>query len=247
MTHCCAALRVLGLDASTMEEAAGRVVRFLYDELADPRTNTRGCTLVRFYKTHHYRGLDPERRRFARAALDGRVIAPTTRCLTLLASAGDEPSWNDPQRSKHHLTIPLVGEGALSRAPMLGQLLTQLGVNAGSSRSANAEPKADGRSYDVVLVPEAKKSPYLPAQRDFIERYGVRSAIGFGGSLLTSDIFAVALFSRASIAASARDLFKTIALGVKLAVLPFSDRTIFASSMTNKPQGKVPCSPSITK
>jgi hypothetical protein len=62
-------LRRLGEDSASMEETARRIVRHLYDVLADPRTGERACALARLYKTHPYGDLEPAVRDFARPLL----------------------------------------------------------------------------------------------------------------------------------------------------------------------------------
>src|SRR5215470_16017851 len=92
MTACGSALRRVGPDATTMEEAARRMVTHLYDNLGDPRTGMRACALVRLYKTHAYGELTAELRSFA-ASLSEAPLDASTRCLTLLATVGDVAAW----------------------------------------------------------------------------------------------------------------------------------------------------------
>jgi hypothetical protein len=60
MIECGSALRQLGAGARSMEETAGRIVRYLYDHLGEQLSGGRACSLVRFYKTHPYGELDDE-------------------------------------------------------------------------------------------------------------------------------------------------------------------------------------------
>src|SRR5262245_14310122 len=94
MTDCEAVLRHLGAGARSMEEVAGRLVRFLYDGLRDGPDGPRACALVRFFKTHPLGDLDPGLRRFALRLLGRPAAPPDMKCLTLLATAGDRPEWN---------------------------------------------------------------------------------------------------------------------------------------------------------
>lgn len=55
--------------------------------------------------------------------------APSLTCLTLLASAGAVPGWNDPARSSRFRVIPLDTLEAVERLPMFSQLFRQLGVS----------------------------------------------------------------------------------------------------------------------
>jgi len=78
------------------------------------------------------------------------------------------------------------------------------------------------RSYNVFHVEEAQGSPFVPAQVEFVIPHSIRSVVGFGGMLPTGNLFAVILFTTIPIARQTADLFRPLALSVKLAVLPFA-------------------------
>ncbi len=128
MTELGSALRRLGEGAESLEEVATAVVRHLYLHLVDSETGEPGCALVRFFKTHPYGGLSLALRDFARGTLMGEIPGDEVPCLTLLGSAGDEPTWNDARRSAGHRAIPLISKEMVSQAPMISSLLQQLGV-----------------------------------------------------------------------------------------------------------------------
>ena len=65
MTQCGKEIRTMNHAAASMEEVAGRIVRFLYDSLIDGQTGTRACALVRLFKTHNYAQLDDGLKMFA--------------------------------------------------------------------------------------------------------------------------------------------------------------------------------------
>ena len=62
MTACGAALRMLGTGAASLEAAADRLVRYLYDSLTMAQTGESACVLVRLFKTTPYGRLPPELR-----------------------------------------------------------------------------------------------------------------------------------------------------------------------------------------
>ena len=228
MTECGAALRRLGRDATSMEEAASSVVRWLYEHLGDAQSN-RACAMVRFYKTHGLADLPADLADFARLT-GGADLAPGTRCLTLLASAGDEPAWNDPRLSRAHRAIPLQSAEAIRQMPMILQLVQQLGFDPQQIVASDAGLLVDSseKTFNVFYVPEALGSPHIPAQKDFVEKYGIASVLGFGGLLPPSDLFSVILFSRVHIPAETAQLFKPLSLSARMAVLPFSGGRIFS-------------------
>jgi hypothetical protein len=220
-------LRRLGDGAETMEEVANRVVRHLYENLGDT-AGVRSCALVRFFKTHPYSALDAGLRDFADGMLHD-APKPGLRCLTLLATAGDESTWNSREASVAHRAIPLAGPEILSNAPMISSLLQQLGVGLETllRPESGLMVEAEQSSFNVFYVPDARNSTHIPAQEEFVRPVGVRSVLGFGGMLPRGDIFVVILFAKVPIPRETAEMFRTLALNVKAAVLPFDD-AVFA-------------------
>jgi hypothetical protein len=117
----------------------------------------------------------------------------------------------------------------VEQAPMVAQLVRQFGLDLDDIVSPSPEfvREMSGRSYGVFHVEDAVGSPFIPAQ-DFVERYGIRSVVGFGGSLRNADIFATIMFSRVEISAEVAERFRTIALDVKSALFNFEDDDVFS-------------------
>src|SRR5579864_6114420 len=66
MVRCGAALRRLATESTSMEDAAQRVTRYLYENLRGKTADSnRSCVLVRFFKTHLYGRLIEELREAA--------------------------------------------------------------------------------------------------------------------------------------------------------------------------------------
>jgi hypothetical protein len=230
MLRCSTELRRATKDAPTMEEAAQRVCRALYNELVTSDAS-RACALVRCYKTHLYGKLEPELQVFAKDALRGRAPAPSMRCLTLLGSVGDQPAWNSRRASAGHQAIPLPSAEIVEKAPMIAQLIRQFGL----ALTDVVQPTTDlvrslaGKTYGVFHVPEAAGSPYIPAQKDFVLKFGIRSVVGFGGSVPSGDLFAVILFARVPISSETADRFRNLALDVKSGFFLYREGEIFNS------------------
>jgi hypothetical protein len=225
MTECGIVLRTLHQRAASMEDVCQLMVQHLYDAMG--ADGERACVLVRAYKTHPYAGLDAELQSFARR-LNGQEPAVGTRCLTLLATAGDEPEWNSRHCSRAHRAIPLSSVQALQRLPMVAQLVAQLGIEPQAIVHPDRNMMLDlqRRTFNVFYVPEARDSPHVPAQ-EFVLRYDVRSVLGFGSVLPPDDLFAVILFARAHVPRETAELFRPLALAAKLALLPFTDGRVF--------------------
>jgi hypothetical protein len=230
MTELGAVLRKIGDDATSMEEVANRVVRYLYENLVDPGTGRPECALVRFFKTHPYQDLESELREFALGMLeDPSAAAPEMKCLTLLATAGERPEWNARRSSSAHRAIPLASEEIVSQAPMISRLLGELGVGVDALLRQSPEllVEPEPSSFNVFYVRDAIGSSCIPAQEDFVKAFGIESVLGFGGMLPMRDIFVVILFSRIPIPRETAELFRTLALNVKMAALRF-DEAVFA-------------------
>lgn len=228
MSECGKALRTIGEGSASMEETAGRIVRHFHDCLTDAEGG-RAAALVRFYKTHPFCDLDSERQAFALALLGGEPPSSEMKCLVLLATAGDKAEWNSRKSSRGHKAIPLPSEDAVNQAPMVSNLIKQLGLPVGMV--VRPEPKLlldmEQRTYNVFHVPEALGSPYIPAQQEFVVPCGIRSVLGFGGLLPSGEMFAVIMFFKIPVSREAADLFKALSLNVKMAVLSF-DGAVFS-------------------
>lgn len=230
MLRCGLGLRRATNGAPTMEDALARVCRFLYEELQD-RNGNRACALVRAYKTHPYGDLEPDLQKFARRLMGGGAPAPSMKCLTLMATAGDRPDWNDRRRSAGHQAIPLPRPDIVEKAPMIAQLIRQFGLDLAQVVTASHEVVRDmeGRTYGVFFVEDANGSPYIPAQEEFVRPHGIRSVIGYGGALRGGDLFAVILFTRVLVAQDVADRFRTIALDVKSSLFFHGESAVFSA------------------
>jgi hypothetical protein len=231
MLRCGLDLRRATKGCATMQEAARSIVRYFHDGLLDTESGERQCALVRFYKTHAYEGLDDELRAFAGERLGGRAPRKGMKCLVLLATAGMEPEWNSPRGSRGHRAIPLPSVKIVEQAPMIAQLVREMGLDLDAVVAPRPEVVRglEGKTYNVFYVPEAPGSPFIPAQ-DFVERYGIRSVVGCGGVNLTGDLYSLILFSRVSIPPESADRFRNVALDLKLAISRFRDAEVFEAA-----------------
>jgi hypothetical protein len=220
------AIRSHARSAATMEESAQKTVDLLWAELLD-EDGSPALALVRLYKTHPYGRLPEELRAFARGVLD-EDPEPETRCLTLLATRGLEPDWNDRRKSAGHKAIPLPSVEFVHRLPMVAGLIEQIGLDLADVVRPDTARVAElaRRNYDVFHVPAARGSAFVPGQ-DFVERHGIVSALGFGGILFSGDFYAVVMFSRVPISARVADRLRVLSLATRVSLMPFGTR-VFA-------------------
>lgn len=152
MTRVSADLRAITGDS--VNEVADRAVRYLHEVLEGRSAATRACALVRIYKTVRYGNLSPDLQTVASAILGGPP-SDDVRCFTLLATAGDEPAWNDIASSEGHRTIPLLSVDAVAQIPMLAALIQQLGFelsSVGAPSAGRASPSTEDRAQRAVHV-----------------------------------------------------------------------------------------------
>jgi PAS domain S-box-containing protein len=228
MLEISASIRDVSTGAGSMEEAAGAIVDHLRSSLIDKDTGQPSLALVRFYKTLPLSELDPPLQAFARGVA-AEAHLDDIACLTLLASAGEEPSWNDRTASRGHKAIPLQSAQAVQRSPMIAELVRGLGLDAEQVVKARSPLLRElaHQTFGVFYEPTALGSPHIPAQDDFVVPYGIKSALGFGGVLPSGSLFAVVMFSTTPIPPETADAFATVAVSVKLAVLRHAGRRVF--------------------
>lgn len=228
MLKCSLRLREAAAGAPTLEASAQRVCRFLYDELHGPG-GERACALVRCYKTHAYGELEPDLQSFVRNQLGTVMPRSTMKCLTLMATAGQRPDWNSRHFSRDHKAVPLPSPEIVERAPMISQLIKELGVELTTILQPLPDVVKDlaGKRHGIFYVEDALGSPYIPAQQEFVTRFGIRSVFGFGGMLTLGDLFAVIVFATVPVPLKSAERFKTLALDVKSAFFKFNESSIF--------------------
>ena len=238
MLRCSREVRKVATHCGNMEEAANSIVRYFYDAFVDPTDGARSCVMVRFYKTHAYGQLEPELQQFARNQLGDAPASRTMKCLTMLATIGDEEAWCDRRRSRNHQAVPLPSAEIVEQAPMISQLVKQMGFDISDvvQTSTTVVPHPlEKRTYNVFHIEQALGSPYIPAQAEFVQRYAIRSVVGFGGLLRSGDLFAVILFSRTRIGAESAERFRNVALDVKYALFGFRDDQVFSRHGVSSP------------
>jgi hypothetical protein len=228
--RCGEALRHLATESASMEEAARKATGYVYERFRS-QDSRRQCVLVRMFKTHPYERLSAGLREFADTMAKGLPLTGATKCLVLLGTHGDDPLWNSRRTSAGHQAIPLVSEAVVERSPMISQLIHQFGLRTADFLRATPEiiKEMDRKSYGVFHILRAPSSPFVPAQQDFVARYGVQSVLGFGGVLPDGNLFALIIFARVPTASPVAQMFRTIAVDLKLGLLALFDKPIFAA------------------
>ena len=112
---------------------------------------------------------------------------------------------------------------------MIAQLIKEFGFDL----TTVLQPQPDvvkelgGKRQGVFHVETALGSPYIPAQKEFVARYDIRSVLGFGGLLPNGDLFAVILFTTVPVPTSVAERFKTLALDLRSSFSKYGEGNIF--------------------
>lgn len=223
--ECSTDIRKLGDIARDADDVARRIVTYIFEEFRAPDTGAAMCALVRIFRTRRLSCLDPDEAQIARSLDLG--AKPDPLILSLRASRGIRPEWNDPRLSRSHRIIPLASMTPLARTPTICNLVAQLGVPAGIFSPSNADrsvppttAELDAEAYvNFFHVENAPGSPFVPDQTEFVEPYGVKSELGCGGVLPRRDMFVMILFSTVRLPRSTAELFRALAASIGLALL----------------------------
>jgi len=187
------------------------VVRLFTDALYERFASS--VVLARVFGTVELQQLTPADRvfaeRFAASVGAGAELTAATPVLALLASRGVEEAWNDRRRSRGHLAIPLISERLVAEIPMISRLLNEIGFTPAwrgteSGFVTKTLANVNGIFYvgDARTAVDDRERTIIPAS-DFVERYGIRTVFGFGGSYLGRHMFISAIvFCRDEIARS---------------------------------------------
>ncbi|HEX4341610.1 MAG TPA: hypothetical protein VH062_37125 [Polyangiaceae bacterium] len=162
--------------------------------------------------------LPAEERKAAEAVAGARApLASGTRVLSLLASRGREPAWNDRTASRGHRAIPLVDSSFVRGAPMIAKLLADLEVDLANLDEGKpiVTRRMLGGTNMTFYVPDARTAvdgggkPIIAA-RDFTEKYGVRTVFGMGGAYAGGELVVVIVFTTEELERQTVDRFPNL-------------------------------------
>jgi hypothetical protein len=184
--------------------------------------NFESVVLARTFVVVPFSNLPAEEQRAARNA--GGDLSPTTPVLTLLATRGKDPTWNDRKASLDHRCIPLLSSAAVADAPMVAKLLSDLNVDL--------KPLDDGRPIatrrmlggkngtfyveDAALARDAR-GRYIISSREFATKHDVHTVFGMGGAYLDGMLVVAVLFCSEVLARFTVDRFPTFIGSFKIA------------------------------
>ncbi|MHC4271264.1 MAG: hypothetical protein ACYST2_02990 [Planctomycetota bacterium] len=186
----------------TLEQAAQIVTDILYDQLSD------SIVLVRVYATVPFAKLPDTNQNFVNnlAASNNitQLIKDDTLVLSLLATRGLKPPWNDRLKSQGHVGIPLASADFIDQVPMISRLLKEIVLDLDwiDSQDTNIVTESIAGISGVFYVEDAEQTvdnlgrKIIPAQ-DFVKENGVKTVFGLAiGYPDTSTFITMIVFCR---------------------------------------------------
>ncbi|HEY3871434.1 MAG TPA: SpoIIE family protein phosphatase [Actinocrinis sp.] len=212
-----------GEQAGSAESAARRITAEIRNAFPGPDGES-AIVLVRIFQTTAWERLTPQLRSYALARMAPGADPAGTRCLALLATLGDRPSWCDRHASRDHQALPMAGTEVIRRVPLALTVLDHLVGTQAQQRP----PGEGGRPPRVAvhLVSEVAGSPLVPAQ-SLVESHRVTAALGLGGILPGGEVFTAVLMTRSPVSATAARRFSVVAEAMRAALAPFAHVPLF--------------------
>ncbi|HEY0254305.1 MAG TPA: hypothetical protein VGC41_22410 [Kofleriaceae bacterium] len=207
--------------ASSLQEAAQHLAVML-------ATTFESCVLARVFALVPLHQLPAHERlwaeSFAGSMQLGGLVKDQTPVMTLLGTAGVEIAWSERTSSQGHRAIPLVDSMFIERAPMIAALLDSLQIGPEllhHTGDMNIRTFAGGLNARF-FVDDAKTSlnaagKHVIASRPFVEKYGVKSVFGMGGSYVTGTTVFAVVFTNETLTATEVDRFTSFIGTFKLA------------------------------
>lgn len=227
MTLCGRELRAIGANSSFMEEVAENISQYFYENMAIGDSQEKAIAIARVFFVLGYKELPGNLQSFAKVLLGDEKENPDMQCLTLLGTRGDKAEWNSRHTSSEHKAVPLVSVDFVKKIPMISALINQFGLELENVLDKSIVYN-EANTFNVFYVENAKNSPLVPHQEDFVYPSNIGTVLGFGGLLPSGHLFVTILFTKIIISKEIANLFRPLALSVKLALIPF-EQNIFKS------------------
>ena len=195
-----AELKRLTSESPTLRDAGQICVDKLHQEFAE------SLALVRLFATVPFAFLPEREQAFARRlATERKVLSQLTEdtiVVTLLASRGSMPEWNDPGSSRHHLAIPVLSASFIQTIPLVSRVLAETGMGVAWLKKQNTliMLKTVGDMAHLIYVEDARTAltsdgfKVIPSQ-DFVQAHDIRTVLALGGSYLNGTALAILLFT----------------------------------------------------
>lgn len=183
------------------------------------------AVLVRMFAVMPFSDV-PEPERIFAHGLGGHHsrFSERTRVLTLLGTAGREPTWNDRRASRGHLCIPLLDRSFVESAPMIAKLLADIDVDLAGFDDGRpiATRKLLGGNNGMFYVQDASTAKdvqgrHIIPDQAFVKKHGIRTVFGMGGAYLEGILVLSIIFSTVEVPRIVADRFPSLIVNFKMA------------------------------
>ncbi len=187
-------------DNFTSHEAASQAIVKRLFETCVAADGSAQLALVRIFRLTNVVDLPPD--------VHAMVGADEVRVMALTGTWGIETAWQHRSRSQGHQAIPISAIAVPEKIPMFQTVLTQMGIDIDHFyATAEIVTRSDTPYGGTFYIPDAN-GPEIPAQKEFVEPYGIKSLVGFGGFIDTTDtMYLLYAFSRVPIIAEIAQAF----------------------------------------
>lgn len=182
-----------------LEQAAGEVLELAMEQLGD------SIVLTRLFATVAYGQLPTENQGFVQRLTAGKpvggLINDQTPILSLIASRGVKPAWNDRRQSVGHIGIPLVSADFVESIPMIARLLAEVGFEMDwlEADSGGIDVDTLSKMSGVFYVRDApsavdQQGRKIISAQDFVQESHVQTVFGLAGGFAIDRTFLALLF-----------------------------------------------------
>ncbi|MCW6035424.1 HAMP domain-containing histidine kinase [Spirulina subsalsa FACHB-351] len=230
------ALRQCGGGVDSMEEVSQALVDCLALNLGVSQDHSSVCEWVQFWKTHLYGDLTPELQRAlesqelgaGRGGVSTLTLRSNTPCLLLLSSTqrlgngGKKAIALHPDSASASPWFILLEEAQLPRHLFLGSEITE---SHALSPQYNPVFQLGQDSLKAIASAGCSGGKMLDVQT-----LNVQTIVGLWGVLPSGSCFVTLLGLRNTLAGEMLELFRPLALNIKVAILPFDRGTVFQTT-----------------
>ncbi len=227
----------------TLEETAQELMKTLYQTFITDSGNG-AIVLTRFFKSCSYCDLPDDIREDIKQKEGRTIIPPQGKYLTLMGTWGDLEEWRQREQSENHKAFSLSDSDVLYKFPMLSTVFSQIGFNIPTATEPDKSIIVDKQDtdYGLFYVEDAKDDKLVPKQAEFVVPFGVKSAIGFGGQYVSTDVYAIIIFFRENVSLRIAKLFLSLDPAIKLLTLhhDITKKSFQIDSSKSKPSDVLP-------
>jgi len=207
-------------DKSNLEQVAQEMMKTLCQTIVTDSDNS-AIVLGRFFKSCSYSDLTEDIQNYIQQREETNAITPESKYLTLLGTWGEQKEWQKIEESKNYKAFSLNDKDVLYKFPMLSAVFNQIGYNIPTETEPDKSIIIDNqdKEYGVFYVKDATGNKLVPKQAEFVESYGIKSVIGFGGRYGNNNIYSIILFFRECISRQTAELFPSLNPAIKFLTL----------------------------